>query len=186
MSKTEFNPVHIVGSGLAGSEAAYFLAERGIPVILHEMRPLVNTEAHKTDRCAELVCSNSFKSKSPQSAPGMLKAEMTRMGSLILRSAAGATVPGGEALAVDRDLFAEAVTSAVKSHPLITFVPGEVTQPPVDSVTLLATGPLTSDALSGWLAQWQESVVNKARIARPRQIYTGSDERTYVPMAQRS
>jgi methylenetetrahydrofolate--tRNA-(uracil-5-)-methyltransferase len=97
--------IHVIGAGLAGSEAAYFLAERGHSVVLHEMRPTRMTEAHKTGRCAELVCSNSFKSKSPHSAPGMLKAEMTRMGSLVLRMADGASVPGGEALAVDRDVF---------------------------------------------------------------------------------
>src|SRR5437879_5209354 len=101
--------VHIVGSGLAGSEAAYFLAERGHEVVLHEMRPTKLTEAHKTGKSAELVCSNSLKSKAPESAPGMLKAEMNHVGSLILRSAAQAAVPGGEALAVDREVFADSV-----------------------------------------------------------------------------
>src|SRR4051812_44196468 len=94
--------VHIVGSGLAGSEAAFYLARNGIQVVLHEMRPERMTEAHKTEGCAELVCSNSFKSKDPISAPGMLKAEMMRIGSLILDSAAVSEVPGGQALAVDR------------------------------------------------------------------------------------
>src|SRR5687768_6906344 len=106
--RTMSNPsVHIVGGGLAGSEAAYFLAENGIPVTVYEMRPKVMTEAHKTHFCAELVCSNSFKSKSAHSAPGMLKAEMNQAGSLILRSAENSTVPGGEALTVDRDIFSE-------------------------------------------------------------------------------
>lgn len=145
--------VHIVGAGLAGSEAAYFLAERDIQVILHEMRPELMTEAHKTDRCAELVCSNSFKSKSPTSAPGMLKAEMSRMQSLILRMAGGAQVPAGEAMGVDRDLFSEAVTRALRSHPNITLMKGEVSEPPADAVTLLATGPLTSDRLCEWIAR---------------------------------
>ncbi|MBC7690431.1 MAG: FAD-dependent oxidoreductase, partial [Methylotenera sp.] len=121
--------VHVVGSGLAGSEAAYFLAERGIQVLLHEMRPERMTEAHKTDRCAELVCSNSFKSMAADSAPGMLKAEMVEMGSLVLKAAKDAQVPGGQALAVDRDVFAEAVTKVIHTHPNITLVPGEVTAP---------------------------------------------------------
>src|SRR4051794_15518898 len=105
-----FPPVHIVGSGLAGSEAAYFLAEHGVQVRLHEMRPLKLTPAHKTGQCAELVCSNSLKSKSPSSAPGMLKAEMSMPGSLILRAAGGAAVPAGEALGVDREIFSDTIT----------------------------------------------------------------------------
>ena len=145
--------VHIIGSGLAGSEAAFFLAEHGVKVTVHEMRPTLMTEAHKTDRCAELVCSNSFKSKSPDSAPGMLKAEMTKIGSLILKCAESVAVPGGEALAVDRDLFAEAVTQALKKHPNITQVSGEAKKPPEGAITLIATGPLTSDALCAWLAK---------------------------------
>src|SRR4051812_45733263 len=129
-----FGTVHIVGAGLAGSEAAFYLADRGIPVVIHEMRPLAKTEAHKSDKCAELVCSNSLKSKAPQSAPGMLKAEMTQIGSLILRSAALTTVPGGEALAVDREAFADAVTWTLKNHPMIRFEPGEVTEPFKDGI----------------------------------------------------
>lgn len=145
-------PVHIVGSGLAGSEAAHFLAERGHKIILHEMRPGKMTEAHKTDQSAELVCSNSLKSKSPQSAPGMLKAEMTKLGSLILRCANAAAVPGGEALAVDRDVFAASITQCLKTHKNITCSPGEITEPFNGEITLLATGPLTSAGLSQWLA----------------------------------
>ena len=152
-SESKLIPIHVVGGGLAGSEAAYFLAERGYRVLLHEMRPKLMTPAHKTDGCAELVCSNSFKSKSPVSAPGMLKAEMTRVGSPILRSAGVATVPGGEALAVDRDVFSQSVTQALKSHPNITLLEGEVTEAFTDGVTLFATGPLTSDALGLWLAR---------------------------------
>src|SRR4051812_16833698 len=121
--------VHIVGGGLAGSEAAYFLAENGFQVLLHEMRPERLTPAHKTGLCAELVCSNSLKSKSPSSGPGMLKTEMNQVGSLILRAADASTVPGGEALAVDREIFSEHVTRALRSHPGISFVPGEVEQP---------------------------------------------------------
>lgn len=146
-------PVHIVGAGLAGSEAAYFLALRGIPVVLHEMRPKLMTPAHKTDRCAELVCSNSFKSLDPNSAPGILKNEMREMGSLALQGAEVARVPGGQALSVDRDVFASFVTEKLSSHPLIERVAGEVTAPPKDAITLLATGPLTSDSLADWIAQ---------------------------------
>jgi methylenetetrahydrofolate--tRNA-(uracil-5-)-methyltransferase len=146
--------VHIIGAGLAGSEAAWFLAERGVPVVLHEMRPESNTPAHKTGKCAELVCSNSLKSKSPISAPGMMKAEMKMVGSLILDAATTAEVPAGEALAVDRDVFAEFITSKLKNHPRITFVPGEVSAPfeGPGEITLIASGPLTSDSLASWIA----------------------------------
>jgi methylenetetrahydrofolate--tRNA-(uracil-5-)-methyltransferase len=145
--------IHIVGSGLAGSEAAFYLASKGHQVVIHEMRPEKMTEAHKTHQCAELVCSNSLKSKSPQSAPGMMKAEMTKLGSVILKCAAGSAVPGGEALAVDRDVFADAVTAALHAHPNISFAPGEVTEPFAGEITLFATGPLTSEGLSNWLAR---------------------------------
>jgi len=149
--------VHIVGAGLAGSEAAYYLAERGIQVVLHEMRPAQMTPAHKTGQCAELVCSNSLKSRSPVSAPGMLKAEMSRVGSLILRAAGSSEVPAGEALGVDRDIFADTVTRALKSHSNVTIIPGEVSKPIDDGITLFATGPLTSDALGQWLAKATDS-----------------------------
>ncbi len=145
--------VHVVGAGLAGSEAAYYLAERGIRVVLHEMRPVRMTEAHKTSQCAELVCSNSFKSKSPVSAPGMLKAEMTQLGSLVLRMAGQSSVPGGEAMAVDRDVFASLITRAIDGHPLIRRVPGEISEPAAGIPTILATGPLTSDSLCSWIAR---------------------------------
>lgn len=145
--------VHVIGAGLAGSEAAYFLARNGVKVVLHEMRPQQMTPAHKTAGCAELVCSNSLKSKIPGSAPGMLKSEMRKIGSLILDSAAQAEVPGGEALAVDRDLFSSLITQAIESHPGITQVAGEVHKPIEGEPTLIATGPLTSDSLSTWLAR---------------------------------
>ncbi len=150
---SQFPTVHIVGAGLAGSEAAYFLAERGVPVLLHEMRPARMTEAHKTDRCAELVCSNSFKSKITHSAPGMLKSEMRELNSLVLSTAEKTAVPGGDALAVDRDIFSALITKTLLEHPLIDRSTGEISAPISGAITLFATGPLTSDSLSAWLAK---------------------------------
>jgi len=139
--------IHVVGGGLAGSEAAYQLAERGLSVVLHEMRPVRETPAHKTDRLAELVCSNTFKSTEVSNAHGLLKAEMRAMGSMILQAADEARVPGGSALAVDRDLFSASVHDRVTSHPRIQVVREEVSALP--SPGIVATGPLTSDALAG-------------------------------------
>ncbi len=136
----------VVGGGLAGSEAAWALAERGVRVTLHEMRPLVRTPAHQTDGLAELVCSNSFKSSELVTPHGLLKAEMRRLGSIILQAADQARVPGGAALAVDRVAFSAAVQERVTAHPNITLVRGEVTALPSPGV--VATGPLTSAALS--------------------------------------
>lgn len=150
-------PVHVVGSGLAGSEAAYFLARNGIRVILHEMRPLKMTEAHHTGKAAELVCSNSLKSKDPISGPGILKAEMNTVGSLILKCAEKSEVPAGGALGVDREIFSDLVTEALATHPLIERVAGEVTEPFTDGPTLFATGPLTSQSLSEWFAKATET-----------------------------
>src|SRR5919199_3757679 len=138
--------IHIVGGGLAGSEAAWQLAERGHAVVLHEMRPVVQTPAHKTDRLAELVCSNTFKSTELSNAHGLLKAEMRKLGSLILWAANQARVPGGAALAVDRDIFSRAVHDRLTSHPRIRVVREEVTSLP--SPGIVATGPLTSEALA--------------------------------------
>ena len=138
--------VHIVGGGLAGCEAAWQLAERGIAVTLHEMRPTRTTPAHRTDRLAELVCSNTFKSTEPTNAHGLLKAEMRVLGSLVLTAADEARVPGGTALAVDRDAFAAAMTARVTGHPRIEVERGEVTVIPRPGI--VATGPLTSDALA--------------------------------------
>ena len=138
--------VHVVGGGLAGSEAAWQLAERGWSVVLHEMRPVRGTPAHHTERLGELVCSNTFKSTETTNAHGLLKAEMRVLGSLILRCADEARVPGGSALAVDRDVFSAAVHREVTGHPRITVVREEVTSLP--SPGIIATGPLTSDALA--------------------------------------
>src|ERR1700750_184212 len=119
--------IHVVGGGLAGSEAAWQLAERGHDVIVHEMRPVAGTEAHKTDRLAELVCSNTFKSTETSNAHGLLKAEMRALGSMILEAADEARVPGGSALTVDREIFAAAVQARIESHPRIEIVREEVT-----------------------------------------------------------
>jgi methylenetetrahydrofolate--tRNA-(uracil-5-)-methyltransferase len=139
-------PVTIVGGGLAGSEAAWQLAERGHRVQLHEMRPVRGTEAHKTERLGELVCSNTFKSTELSNAHGLLKAELRAMGSMILQCADEARVAAGSALAVDRDVFSAAVTDRIVSHPNITVVREEITVLP--SPAIVATGPLTSDALA--------------------------------------
>jgi methylenetetrahydrofolate--tRNA-(uracil-5-)-methyltransferase len=143
-------PVHIVGGGLAGSEAAWQLARRGVPAVLHEMRPLRSTAAHKSGQLAELVCSNSFRSDDAQtSAIGLLHAEMRRLDSLIMRAAEIHKLPAGGALAVDRDGFAAAVTMTLENEPLITIRREEVTAPPPDwDSVIVATGPLTSAALA--------------------------------------
>ncbi|MFL5608714.1 MAG: methylenetetrahydrofolate--tRNA-(uracil(54)-C(5))-methyltransferase (FADH(2)-oxidizing) TrmFO, partial [Gemmatimonadaceae bacterium] len=139
-------PVQIIGGGLAGSEAAWQLAERGHDVVLHEMRPVVGTEAHKSDRLAELVCSNTFKSTETTNAHGLLKAEMRLLGCMVLQCADEARVPGGSALTVDREVFSAAVHARVTAHPRITLERGEVTSLP--SPGIVATGPLTSSALA--------------------------------------
>jgi methylenetetrahydrofolate--tRNA-(uracil-5-)-methyltransferase len=138
--------VHVIGAGLAGSEAAWQLAERGVDVVLHEMRPLRSTPAHKTERCAELVCSNTFKSTEPSNAHGLLKEEMRVLGSFILPIADQARIAAGSALAVDRDIFAQSVTERLTSHRRIRMVREEVTELP--SPGIVATGPLTSSALA--------------------------------------
>ncbi|MDX8391667.1 MAG: methylenetetrahydrofolate--tRNA-(uracil(54)-C(5))-methyltransferase (FADH(2)-oxidizing) TrmFO [Mariprofundaceae bacterium] len=139
--------ITIIGAGLAGSEAAWQLARRGIPVCLHEMRPITMTPAHKTGDCAELVCSNTFRADHLENAVGLLHEEMRRMDSLIMRCADAARIPAGTALAVDREQFAKLVTEALKNEPLIEIVAGEVTEIPAVGLVLVASGPLTSDAL---------------------------------------
>jgi methylenetetrahydrofolate--tRNA-(uracil-5-)-methyltransferase len=144
-------PVHVIGAGLAGSEAAWQVAKSGVPVVLHEMRPDRMTEAHRTDGLAELVCSNSFRSDdAANNAVGLLHAEMRRLDSLIMRAADANQVPAGGALAVDRDGFSAAVTKALNEHPLIEIARGEIAGlPPTDwSNVIVATGPLTSAALA--------------------------------------
>jgi methylenetetrahydrofolate--tRNA-(uracil-5-)-methyltransferase len=144
-------PVHIVGGGLAGSEAAWQLARRGVPVVLHEMRPVRMTDAHHTDRLAELVCSNSFRSDDAETnAVGLLHAELRLAGSLVMAAADRNQVPAGGALAVDREGFSAAMTAAIEAEPLITLRREEVTAlPPEDAdLAIVATGPLTSAALA--------------------------------------
>jgi methylenetetrahydrofolate--tRNA-(uracil-5-)-methyltransferase len=144
-------PVHIIGGGLAGSEAAWQVAQAGVPVVLHEMRPLRVTDAHKTDGLAELVCSNSFRSDDANAnAVGLLHQEMRRLGSLIMAEGDAHQVPAGGALAVDRDGFSRAVTAALDAHPLVTVERGEIAGLPPEEWTsaIVATGPLTSPALA--------------------------------------
>lgn len=142
------SPVHVIGAGLAGCEAITQLTRHGIPVILHEMRPVKSDEAHKTAYFAELVCSNSLRAGNIENAVGLLKEEMRRLGSLIMQKSDEHQVPAGGALAVDRDGFAAAVTEAVKANPLVTVIHEEVTDlESLEGTVIVASGPLTSDAL---------------------------------------
>ena len=148
-------PIHIIGGGLAGSEAAWQAAEAGVPVVLHEMRPERSTDAHKTDGLAELVCSNSFRSDEWETnAVGLLHEEMRRAGSLIMSAADVTKLPAGGALAVDRDAFSAEVTRRLAAHPNITIARGEIAGlPPEDwDNVVVASGPLTSPALSAAIA----------------------------------
>src|SRR5215207_11318961 len=138
--------VHVIGGGLAGSEAAWQAANAGVPVVLHEMRPVRPTEVHKTDRLAELVCSNSFRGDKLDNAVGLLKEEMRRLDSLIMRAAEASRVPAGAALAVDRERFSQTITEAIAQHPDITVVREELERIPDDPAMfplIIATGPLT-------------------------------------------
>src|SRR5208337_1691643 len=150
MNKT----VRIIGAGLAGSEAAWQCARRGVAVELFEMRPVRSTPAHQTANFAELVCSNSLKSDTENTAPWLLKEEMRRAGSLLMQIARETAVPAGHALAVDREVFAKRVTEVIAAEPLITLRREEFTRvKEADGWTLLASGPLTSDALSAEVAR---------------------------------
>ncbi|MCR8967347.1 methylenetetrahydrofolate--tRNA-(uracil(54)-C(5))-methyltransferase (FADH(2)-oxidizing) TrmFO [Streptococcus zalophi] len=140
--------INVIGAGLAGSEAAYQIAKRGIPVKLYEMRGVKSTPQHKTDFFAELVCSNSLRGDSLTNAVGLLKEEMRRLDSVILKAAEDSRVPAGGALAVDREGFSKSVTELISNHPLIEVIREEITSIPDDAITVIATGPLTSDALA--------------------------------------
>jgi methylenetetrahydrofolate--tRNA-(uracil-5-)-methyltransferase len=145
--------IDIIGAGLAGCEAAFQAAKAGVRVRLHEMRPQKRTAAHKTDAFGELVCSNSLKSEQVHSAPWLLKQEMRRLDSLLMRAAEVARVPGGHALTVDRDVFSREITKASESHALITVQRGEVAQIPSPGIVIMATGPLTSEALASEISR---------------------------------
>src|SRR3954466_10033869 len=143
--------IHIIGGGLAGCEAAWQAASLGVRAVVHEMRPVRATAVHKTDHLAELVCSNSLRGAKLDNAVGLLKEEMRRLGSIVMRAADATRVPAGAALAVDRERFSHAMTDAIASHPLITVVREEVPRIPSDRSMfplIVATGPLTSDTLS--------------------------------------
>src|SRR6476646_2687654 len=147
--------IHVIGGGLAGSEAAWQAASLGVPVCIHEMRPVQPTAVHKTDRLSELVCSNSFRGDKLDNAVGLLKEEMRRLGSIVMRAAEANRVPAGAALAVVREGFSRAVTDAIHGHPLIEIVREEVPRVPTDRSMyplIIATGPLTSDTLSADIA----------------------------------
>jgi methylenetetrahydrofolate--tRNA-(uracil-5-)-methyltransferase len=142
------HPIHVIGGGLAGTEAAWQIARAGVPVILYEMRPVKTTPAHKTGQFAELVCSNSLKSESENTAPWLLKRELRKLDSLAMKAAETARVPGGHALTVDRDVFSEEITRHLASMPHVEIRREEVTRIPDEGIAVIASGPLTSDALA--------------------------------------
>ncbi len=144
--------IHIIGAGLAGCEAAYAAANMGVRVFLHEMKPQKKTPAHHTDLFAELCCSNSLRSEIPENAVGLLKAEMTLLRSLVMEAAAQTRVPAGSALAVDRTAFSSYITEKIKSHPNITVLAEELSSPPEDGITVIATGPLTSPSMADYIS----------------------------------
>ena len=152
MTLTDSQRVTVIGAGLAGSEAAWQIASRGVPVTLYEMRPVVKTPAHHTDKFAELVCSNSLRANGLTNAVGVLKEEMRMLNSLVIGSADRNSVPAGGALAVDRDGFSE-ITETLHQHPLIEVVNEEIQHIPEEGIVVIATGPLTSPALSSQIRE---------------------------------
>ena len=146
--------IKVIGAGLAGCEAAYAAARLGVKVELHEMKPHKHSPAHHTDGFAELVCSNSLRSNDVTNAVGLLKAELSSLGSLVMEAAYATEVPAGSALAVNRELFSEYITEKIKNHPNITVTPGEVTEIPDDGICVIASGPLTSEALANNIAEF--------------------------------
>ena len=146
--------IKVIGAGLAGCEAAYAAARLGVEVELYEMKPHKHSPAHHTDKFAELVCSNSLRSNDITNAVGLLKAELTALGSLIIEAAYATQVPAGSALAVNRDEFSDYITEKISNHPNITVIDGEVTKIPSDGICVIATGPLTSEALAESIAQY--------------------------------
>lgn len=190
--------VKIIGAGLAGSEAAYQLAQRGIKVKLYEMRPVKSTPAHHTDKFAELVCSNSLRSNQIENAVGLLKEEMRRMNSLIMKCADSNTVPAGGALAVDRVKFSSDVTDIIKNHPNIEVIHEEVTNIDDNDYTIIASGPLTSEALFDELGRFTDNQylyfydaaapivsyesINKDKVFRASRYEKGDDDYLNCPM----
>ena len=152
-NNNQMKKVNVIGAGLAGSEAAWQLAQRGIPVRLYEMRPLKYSPAHHTDGFGELVCSNSLRANNIENAVGLLKEELRRCHSLIMRCADDNQVPAGGALAVDREKFSAQITETIKQHPLIEIIYEEVTSVPEDEITIIATGPLTEGAMAEYVKQ---------------------------------
>jgi len=146
--------INVVGGGLAGVEAAWQAAESGAKVRLYEMRPVVQTPAHRTEKLAEIVCSNSLKTNEPGTAPYLLKEELRRGRSLVMEAAEATRVPAGAALSVDRIKFAEIITDRIEQHPNVEVVREEITEIPNNGVWIIATGPLTSDALTASIMKW--------------------------------
>ncbi|MBD0270233.1 MAG: FADH(2)-oxidizing methylenetetrahydrofolate--tRNA-(uracil(54)-C(5))-methyltransferase TrmFO, partial [Cyanobacteria bacterium Co-bin8] len=144
----DIQPIHVIGGGLAGTEAAWQIARAGIPVVLHEMRPLKQSPAHHSEHLAELVCSNSFGAQATDRASGLLHEELRQLGSIVIGKANQHQVPAGGALAVDRGVFSQDLTETLANHPLIELRRNEVTHIPEEGVVVLTTGPLTSEALS--------------------------------------
>jgi methylenetetrahydrofolate--tRNA-(uracil-5-)-methyltransferase len=169
--KQNMNPVKIIGAGLAGSEAAWQCARRGVAVELYEMRPVRSTPAHQTADFAELVCSNSLKSESENTAPWLLKEEMRRAGSLLIEIAKECAVPAGHALAVDRAQFSARVTEAISREPLIQIRREEITKIDEDQLTIIATGPLTSDALADEIARLSRERHMAAEAPAPHRLF---------------
>lgn len=167
--------VHVIGAGLAGCEAAWALANQGIRVRLYEMKPQRFSPAHHSEQFAELVCSNSLKARRLGSAAGMLKEEMRMLGSLTVACAEATSVAAGGALAVDRDAFSALVTKRIRAHALIEVVPGEVTDIPLDRLTVIATGPLTSDALAARISQLCGGTLSFYDAAAPIVTYESLD-----------
>jgi methylenetetrahydrofolate--tRNA-(uracil-5-)-methyltransferase len=197
---TRKEEIIVLGGGLAGCEAAWQIARAGLPVRLYEMRPVRQTPAHKTGDLAELVCSNSLKSNTPMTAPGQLKEELRRGGSLLLSVADKAAVPGGQALAVDRELFARDVQEAIEGNPLITLVREEVEEVPREGIAVVATGPLTSGALAEDIARLTGSghlyfydaispivdaaTVDEEKVFRASRYGKGGDDYLNCPMTK--
>lgn len=151
---TEHSPIHVIGGGLAGTEAAWQIAQAGVPVVLHEMRPTRQSPAHHSEHLAELVCSNSFGAQATDRASGLLHEELRRLGSIVIQKADAHQVPAGGALAVDRGIFSQDLTETLSAHPLIELRREEITEIPKNGIVVLTTGPLTTDALAEDLRQF--------------------------------